>query len=105
MALTDLKPFDGLSILTTEIDEIEVAHLVKVKPNLGLMCQDCGSRRFKVEGYIPVELEMLVEKHTIITDIDYKAIKVNRVVKCVYCFSTDFVTITNPTQEESNGQK
>ena len=101
MALTDLEAFDGLHLLTTELDEIEVAHLLKADKNLGLICQDCGGRRFKVSALVPVEMDILSGRHTVITSVDYNKTVVNRVEKCVYCGSIDFVTI----QEKDNGQE
>ena len=105
MALTDLEPFDGLSIITSEMDEIEVAHLLKKNSALSLMCQDCGSKRFMAVGYIPVEVEMLSGKHTILTDIDYKKLVINRVVKCAHCNSSEFAIINNSKQGKDDGQK
>lgn len=105
MSLKNLEPFDQLSVLTTELDEAEVAHLLKVDEKLSLTCQDCGGSRFVVQGFIPVDLDILVGKHTIITSIDYKKIIVNRVVKCAHCSCTDFVMITEPSMEKENGQK
>ena len=104
MSLTDLEPFDGLSVITSEIDEIEVAHLLHQGTKLGIICQDCGGRKFKVEGFIPVELELIANQHIAVTHIDYKKVIVNRVVRCVHCDCTDFVTITEATEEE-NGQE
>jgi hypothetical protein len=94
MARKDLKAFDGLNLLTTEMDEIEVAHLVKAKSNLSLVCEDCGGRRFVAEGFIPVSLNILTGEHIIISHIDYKEILVNRVNKCITCGCTDFIPIT-----------
>lgn len=105
MPLKRLKPFDGLSVLTSEMDEIEVAHLLGGdKKNLSLTCQDCGGSRFKVQAFIPAELDILTGKHTVITHVDYKKVVVNRVVRCVHCDSTDFVMITEP-EENKDGQK
>ncbi len=101
MALTDLEAFDGLHLITTELDEIEVAHLLRANDSLSLVCQDCGGKRFKVTGLIPVEMEILSGKHIVITDVDYKKAVVNRVDTCAYCGSIDFVTI----QEKDNGQE
>lgn len=92
MALKDLEPFDGLSIITTEMDEIEVGHLLN--ENLSLLCQDCDSRRFTVEAFIPAELDVITGKHVAITQVDYKKVIVNRVIRCVHCGGTDFVTLT-----------
>ncbi len=103
MALKDLEPFEGLSVITTEMDEIEVGHLLRVNKDLSLTCQDCGSNRFKVEAFIPVELDMIAGKHTIITHIDHKKVIINRVVKCAYCDCTDFITLDNSGQEKDNG--
>jgi DNA-directed RNA polymerase subunit RPC12/RpoP len=100
MSLTDLIPFDGLSVLTTEMDEIEVAHLLN--ESLDLTCQDCGGRRFEVEAFIPATLEILAGKHTIVTHVDYHNVNVNRVIRCVHCHSIDFVNITDPG-DENNG--
>ena len=94
MALKDLEPFSGLSIITSEMDEIEVGHFLKASDTLGLICQDCGGQRFKAEAYIPAEIELLVGKHLLLTHIEYKKVVVNRVLECVSCQSTDFVTIT-----------
>ena len=101
MALTDLEAFDGLHCITTELDETEVAHLLRVNSNLGLVCQDCGGKRFKVSGLIQTEMEILSGKHTVIAGIDYKKVIVNRVEKCAYCGSEDFITI----QEKDDGQE
>lgn len=103
MALTDLEAFDTLSVMTTEMDEIEVAHLIKKKGNLDLLCQDCGGRRFKVEGFIPIEAEILAGRHTIMANINYKKVIVNRVTKCAHCNSIEFVAISNPDQEKKDG--
>ncbi len=104
MALTDLKPFDGLSIITSEMDEIEVGHLLKADKNLSLICQDCGSQRFEAAGFIPVNVEILTgDKHIILAHVDYKEVIINRVIKCVHCGSTDFITITEPSNGENNG--
>lgn len=100
----ELKPFDGITILTSEMDEIEVAHLLKVKDNLSLVCQDCGGNRFEVEGFIPTKLEIISGKHIAVTRVDYKSILVNRVLKCAHCSSDDFVLITRP-EEKNDGQK
>ena len=94
MALKNIKPFDGLSVITSEMDEIEVGHLLKATKELGLVCQDCGSKRFNVEAYIPIDAEIITGKHVILAHIEYKEVLVNRVVKCVHCDSTDFVTTT-----------
>ena len=103
MAINDLEAFDGLSIITTELDEMEVAHLLRVKSNLDLICQDCGSSRFVVQGFIPVEMEILTGEHIAITSVEYEKTILNRVVRCAHCNCVDFVTITNPT-EEKNGE-
>jgi hypothetical protein len=95
MALKDLKAFDGLRILTTEMDEIEVGHLLKVSKKLSLVCQDCGGRRFAAEAFIPAQIEILTGKHVIMTHVDYKEVVVNKVLKCVHCDCTEFVTITD----------
>lgn len=100
----DLKPFDGISIMTSEMDEIEVGHLLKVNKNLSLTCQDCGSNRFEADALIPARLEVISGKHIAVTRVDYKEVLVNRVLKCAHCDCTDFVTITE-TQEEDDGQK
>lgn len=94
MPLKNLKPFDGLSVITSEIDEIEVGHLLKATENLGLICQECNSRRFKVEAFIPVEAEIITGKHIILAYVDYKEVIVNRVAECAHCGSTNFVTTT-----------
>lgn len=105
MALRDLEPFDGLSIITSEMDEIEVGHLLKATPTLGLICQDCGGQRFKAEAYIPAEVEILTgSEHLLLTNVEYKKVVVNRVLGCAICQSTDFITITE-SQESDNGQK
>lgn len=96
MALKDLKAFDGLKIITSETDEIEVGHLLKANKNLNLVCQDCGGRRFAVDAFIPASVEILTGEHIIMTHVDYKEVIVNRVLKCVHCDCTDFVTITEP---------
>lgn len=105
MALKDLKPFDGLSVITSEMDEIEVGHLLKATEELGLVCMDCGGRRFSVEAYIPINAEIITGKHVILAHIEYKEVIVNRVAKCAHCDCTDFVTITESGQEKANGQK
>ena len=104
MPLRKLEPFDGLSVLTSEMDEIEVAHLLGGDKNLSLTCQDCGGKRFKVQAFIPAELDILTGEHTVITHVDYKKVVVNRVVRCVHCDSTDFVLITE-SEEDKDGQK
>ena len=105
MALKKLKPFDGLSVITSEMDEIEVGHLLKATEELSLVCQDCDSRRFKVEAFIPVEAEIITGRHVVLAYVDYKEVLVNRVVKCAHCDGTDFVTITEHNREGQNGQK
>jgi hypothetical protein len=105
MALKDLEAFNGLSIITSEMDEIEVGHLLKAHPTLGLICQDCGGQRFKAEAYIPAEIEILTgSEHILLTNVEYKKVAVNRVLECATCQSTDFITITE-SQENNNGQK
>ena len=104
MALKDLEPFNRLSLVTTEMDEIEVAHLLRIDEDLRLVCQDCGSKKFKVEVLIEAEMSLIAGRHTVITHVDYKRAIVNRVVRCDYCDCTDFITITEPSQEKSNGQ-
>jgi hypothetical protein len=103
MSRSDLEAFDGLNVITSEMDEIEVAHLLRKNANLSLMCQDCGGRRFTVQGFIPVEAEILAADHIVISHIDYQKVVVNRVLKCSHCAGTDFVTITEA--EEDDGQK
>jgi len=98
MALKDLEPFDGLQVLTSEADEIEVGHLLRVNKKLKLICQDCGGRRFAVEAFIPATVEILTGEHIVVTHVDYKKVVVNRVLKCVHCDSVDFVTITEPEE-------
>ena len=105
MSLKDLKPFDGLSVITSEVDEIEVGHLLKATKELGLVCLDCDSRRFIVEAYIPITAEIITGKHVILAHVEYEEVAVNRVVKCAHCAGTDFITTTEPTQEKSDGQK
>jgi DNA-directed RNA polymerase subunit RPC12/RpoP len=100
--LKNLKPFNGLSVITSEMDEIEVGHLLKATEDLGLVCQECGSRRFEVEGFIPIKAEILTGKHILLAHVDYEEVLVNRVAKCAHCSSTDFVMIT---EEKHNGQK
>ena len=103
MGRNKLEPFDGLSVITTETDEIEVAHLLKQNTNLSLICQDCGGKRFEVEGFIPVGLNILAENHIVVSHIDYEKIVVNRISKCSHCGGVDFVTLTN--SEKKDGQK
>ena len=103
MPLKKLKPFDGLSVITSEMDEIEVGHLLKATEELSLVCLECDSRRFKVEAYIPVEAEIITGEHIVLAHVDYKEVIVNRVLKCAHCDSTDFVTITEHNQEKQNG--
>jgi len=98
--LKKLKPFDGLSVITSEMDEIEVGHLLKATEELSLVCQDCDSKRFKVEAFIPVEAEILTGEHIVLAHVDYKEVIVNRVLKCAHCDSTDFVTITEHNKEK-----
>lgn len=105
MALKDLKPFEGLSIITSEMDEIEVGHLLKADKSLSLICQDCGGQRFKAAAYIPVDIEILTGEHIIITHVDYKEVQVNRVLECVQCHSKDFITITESNRGGKDGQK
>jgi len=102
VSLKNLKQFDGLSVITSEMDEIEVGHLLKATEDLSLVCQECGSRRFEVEGFIPIKAEILTGKHIIIAHVDYEEVLVNRVARCAHCSSTDFVMIT---EEKHNGQK
>jgi len=102
MSLKNIEPFDGLSIITSQMDEIEVGHLLKATPTLGLICQDCGGQRFKAAAYIPANIEILSGKHLILTHVEYKKVIVNRVLECVHCRCTDFVTIT---EGESNGEE
>jgi len=101
MALTNLKPFDGLSVITSEMDEIEVGHLLKATKNLGLICQECGSQRFKAAGFIPVNVEILAGVHIILAHVDYKEVIINRVIQCAQCGSTDFITITEAAGENN----
>ena len=99
MSLKKLKPFDGLSVITSEMDEIEVGYLLKATEDLSLVCQDCDSKRFTIEGFIPIEAEIITDKHIVLAHVDYKEVLVNRVVKCAHCGSTDFVMITEHCQE------
>jgi hypothetical protein len=95
MSLSDLKPFGGLSVLTTELDEIEVGHLLRTSDLLSLICQDCGGKQFRITTLIPAEMEVITGEHIVITHVEYKETLVNRVVRCVHCNSEDFVTINN----------
>lgn len=103
MPLKKLKPFDGISIITSEMDEIEVGHLLKATEELSLVCQDCDSKRFQVKALIPVDAEIICGKHVILAHVDYKEVLVNRVIKCAHCDGTNFVTITEHNQEKQNG--
>ena len=104
MSLTDLKPFDGLSIITSELDEIEVGHLLKTNKGLSLICQECDGRRFEAVGFIPVNVEILTgDKHVALAHVNYEEVIISRVIKCVHCGSKDFITITEPNNGESNG--
>lgn len=94
MSLKTLEPFDGLSVITSEMDEIEVGHLLKAVEGLSLICQDCDGKRFTVRGYIPVEAEIISDKHVVLAHVEYEKLVVNRVMKCTHCGSTDFVAIT-----------
>lgn len=105
MALRDLEPFDGLSVITSEMDEIEVGHLLKADKTLGLICQDCGGQRFKAAAYIPAKVEILTGKHIVLAAVDYEKVIVNRVLECVHCQGVDFITITESSQEDDDGQK
>jgi DNA-directed RNA polymerase subunit RPC12/RpoP len=94
MSLKTLEAFDGLSVITSEMDEIEVGHLLKATEDLSLVCQDCDGKRFTVQGYVPVAAEIISGKHVVVAHVEYEKLIVNRVVKCTHCGSTDFVTIT-----------
>jgi len=101
MALKSLKPFSGLKIVTSEMDEMEVAHLLRVDKSLNLVCQDCGGSRFRVEAIINAKLDILTGKHLIISKADYEKVQVNRVIKCVHCKSEDFAPLQETKAEES----
>ena len=103
MSRSDLEPFDRLEVITTELDEREVAHLLQTSSNLKLICQDCEGRRFVAEGFIPVSLDILSGEHILVSHIDYRKIVVNRVLKCAHCGCDDLVTITDPVEDVSNG--
>lgn len=105
MALKDLEPFDGLSVITSKMDETEVGHLLKADETLGLICQDCGGQRFKAAAYIPATVEILTGKHVVLTDVDYEKVIVNRVLECVHCQGIDFIAITESSREDADGQK
>jgi len=95
MSLKDLEPFDGISIITTAMDEREVAHLLQLKNCRGLMCQDCGGERFIVSAIIPAELEILSGNEAIvIANAKFHSVKVNRVIKCAHCGCDDYVEVS-----------
>ena len=95
MALKDLEPFEGISIVTTAMDEREVAHLLQKKGCRGLMCQDCGGERFIVSAIIEAELEILSGDEAIaIAKANLNSVKINRIKKCAHCGCDDFVPIS-----------
>jgi hypothetical protein len=94
MSIKDLEPFGGISIVTTDADEREVAHLLQVKNCRGLMCQDCGGERFLVSAIIPAELEILSGNEAIVvTKVNFQSVKVNRVIKCAHCGCDDYTEV------------
>ena len=105
MSLKNIKPFEGLKVRTTELDDVEVAHLLRKPEKLHLICQDCGSRRFKVEAIMTAEMDILTGDSIIITGIDYHKVMVNRVKKCAHCNCEDFVPIQEPDEKENKDEK
>lgn len=105
MAIDDIEPFEGISIVTTNRDEQEVAHLFQKEGCHGIYCQACGSERLVVSAIIPAELEILSgEEAIIIAEVNYLSVKINRILKCAHCGSEDFISITEDTEDEKNAQ-
>lgn len=92
--MRDVKPFQGISIITTKVDDEEVEHLLGLEEGMWLMCPDCGGCRFKVDALIKAELEVVSGEVTLIADADYSEVLVNRVRECAHChFKGEFVPI------------
>jgi hypothetical protein len=101
MSLKRIKPFSGIKIITSETDEMEVAHLLRTDESLNLVCQDCGGSRFRVEAFITAKLDILTGEHLIISKVDYDKVLVNKVIKCIHCDSEDFVPLQETKAEAS----
>lgn len=105
MSLKKVKPFDGLRIRTTELDDMEVAHLLRTPEKLHLACQDCGGRRFKAEVVMTAEMDIITGDSIIIADVEYHKVMVNRVIKCSHCSCKEFVAIQEPDKRESKDEE
>ena len=88
MDIKEVKPFNGIILVTTKADENEVSHLCN---KLGLVCNDCGGKRFKVNSIANMTLEIISDKkNLIITNISCDRALANRVEQCANCGSKNF---------------
>lgn len=88
MDIKEVRPFNGINLITTKADENEVSHLCNKR---GLICKDCGGKRFKVNSIANITLEVISDKEClIITDVSCYSALANRVERCANCGSKNF---------------
>jgi hypothetical protein len=82
----EVKPFETISIVTTEADEEHVGMYLSETENDGLICGVCGSTRFEVETISKGTAEILSEGGVILLVRTYcDKLLINKILSCIIC--------------------
>ena len=90
----EIVPFEGLQIITTVVDERQVATLLDESEGYYIMCDGCEGTSFVVEAIIKAELDVSFgkpDKQMIVREKLVKSAMVLRILRCATCSSTDFI--------------
>lgn len=90
----DIVPFKGLQIISTVVDERQVAVLLDESGDYYIMCDGCEGTSFVVKAIIEAELDVSFgkpDKQMIVRERIVNSAMVLRIIRCATCNSTDFV--------------
>ena len=82
----EVRPFETISIVTTEADEEHVEAYLSDNEKQGLICGVCGSTRFEVETISKGTAEILSEGGvTLLVRAYSDRLLVNKILSCIVC--------------------
>ena len=82
----EVRPFETISIVTTEADEEHVEAYLSDNEKQGLICGVCGSTRFEVETISKGTAEILSDAGVVLLVRTYcERLLINKILSCIVC--------------------
>jgi len=88
---TEMKPFSGLRVVTTDKDEDGIKFLLSSVASEGITCTDCSSKKFRVKAVIETELVISKGDNILVCGQHDTRISVTNILKCQNCGCTDYI--------------